>query len=278
MAVASLLALTEPGAAVQWLHTTSSLAFTFYRVDEKRGAIPENLQAGVVVHDHFLPYRRLDAVDHAFCNAHILRELKSLIEFDHELWAELMRDMLLAANLAVDKARQAGARDLRPINWRPWSSAMGGGSARPRLPSRFAQAGGPSQPARAHQASPRPRSSAKAENLRNGNPALPHQFRRALHQQPGRTGPQDDEGQNENLRLISNPRRRSNLRPTQIRRLDREKTRPQHPPNPHHKPGSDHESPRRIAGSLGVTQRESTTFNGLSCKCGCFGGGDARRP
>src|SRR5208337_4532636 len=69
---------------------------------------------GVVVHDHFLPYRRLDAVDHAFCNAHILRELKSLIEFDHEPWAELMRDMLLAANLAVDKARQAGARALPP--------------------------------------------------------------------------------------------------------------------------------------------------------------------
>jgi transposase len=99
---------------LQWLHTTSSLAFTFYRADQKRGAIPEDLQGGVVVHDHFLPYRRLDAVDHAFCNAHILRELKSLIEFDHEPWAEHMRDMLLAANLAVDKARQAGARALAP--------------------------------------------------------------------------------------------------------------------------------------------------------------------
>jgi len=94
---------------LQWLHTTSSLAFTFYRADRKRGAIPEDLQGGVVVHDHFLPYRRLDAVDHAFCNAHILRELNSLIEFDREPWAELMRDMLLAASLAVDKARKAGA-------------------------------------------------------------------------------------------------------------------------------------------------------------------------
>jgi len=97
---------------LQWLHTTSSLAFTFYRADEKRGAIPEDLQGGVVVHDHFLPYRRLDAVDHAFCNAHILRELNSLIEFDHEPWAELMRDMLLAASLAVNRAREAGARAL----------------------------------------------------------------------------------------------------------------------------------------------------------------------
>jgi transposase len=100
--------------SLQWLHTTSSLTFTFYRADQKRGAIPEDLQGGVVVHDHFLPYRRLDTVDHAFCNAHILRELKSLIAFDHEPWAELMRDMLLAANLAVNKAREAGAAALAP--------------------------------------------------------------------------------------------------------------------------------------------------------------------
>jgi len=52
------------------------------------------------VHDHFLPYRRLDTVDHAFCNAHILREFQSLIEFDKEPWAAAMRDMLLAANRA----------------------------------------------------------------------------------------------------------------------------------------------------------------------------------
>ncbi len=99
---------------LQWLHTTSSQAFTFYRADEKRGAIPEDLQGGVVVHDHFLPYRRLDTVTHAFCNAHILRELQSLIEFDKEPWAELMRDMLLDANVAVNKAREAGARSLAP--------------------------------------------------------------------------------------------------------------------------------------------------------------------
>src|SRR5258707_171330 len=99
---------------LQWLHTTSSLAFTFYRAGEKRGAIPEDLHGGVVVHDHFLPYRRLDTVDHAFCNAHILRELNSLIEFDHEPWAELMRDMLLAANRAVNRAREAGAAALTP--------------------------------------------------------------------------------------------------------------------------------------------------------------------
>ena len=127
---------------LQWLHTTSSLTFTFYRADEKRGAIPEDLQAGVVVHDHFQPYRRLDTVAHAFCNAHILRELKSLIEFDHEPWAELMRDMLLAANLAVNKAREAGATALAPEIRGLRRSLLGGGPARPGLPSRIAQARG----------------------------------------------------------------------------------------------------------------------------------------
>ena len=97
-----------------WLHTTSSLAFTFYRAGLKRGAVPRDLQGGVVVHDHFLPYRGLEGVDHAFCNAHILRELQSLIEFDNEPWAELMRDTLLDANAAVHKARQAGATALAP--------------------------------------------------------------------------------------------------------------------------------------------------------------------
>ena len=88
------------------------MAFTFYRAGEKRGDIPKDLQGGVVVHDHFLPYRGMDAVEHAFCNAHILRELQALIDIEKEPWAELMRATLLDANAAVDKAREAGARAL----------------------------------------------------------------------------------------------------------------------------------------------------------------------
>jgi len=101
------------GLRLFWrVHTTSSQAFTFYRAGEKRGDIPADLQGGVVVHDHFLAYRGMDGVDHAFCNAHILRELQALIEFENEPWAELMRAMLLDANAAVNKARAAGASTL----------------------------------------------------------------------------------------------------------------------------------------------------------------------
>jgi len=99
---------------LQWLHTTRKRWDSSDRAGDKRGAIPEDLQGGVVVHDHFLPYRRLGTVDHAFCNAHILRELQSLIAFDKEPWAAAMRDMLLAANRAVNQAREAGATALAP--------------------------------------------------------------------------------------------------------------------------------------------------------------------
>lgn len=102
------------GGKLQWLHTTSSLCFTFYRAGEKRGDIPRDLKEGVVVHDHFKPYNGLVEVDHAFCNAHILRELEGVIEFEKEPWAELMRAVLLEANAAVRAAREAGKRALPP--------------------------------------------------------------------------------------------------------------------------------------------------------------------
>jgi len=118
VAEAAVRHLDETGYRIagklRWLHTTSSLAFTFYRAGEKRGDIPSDLQGGVVVHDHFLAYRGMDEVDHAFCNAHILRELQALIEFDSEPWAELMRAVLLDANDAVNAAREAGAATLAP--------------------------------------------------------------------------------------------------------------------------------------------------------------------
>jgi len=118
LAAAKVRHLDETGLRVagklHWLHTTSSEAFTFYRAEEKRGAIPSDLEGGVIVHDGFVPYGALGQIDHALCNAHHLRELKALIELDGEAWATAMRDMLLAANAAVRKARDSGARALAP--------------------------------------------------------------------------------------------------------------------------------------------------------------------
>ena len=49
---------------LHWLHTTSSAAFTFYRAEEKRSAIPSDLKGGVIVHDGSCP-RSLGDLDHA---------------------------------------------------------------------------------------------------------------------------------------------------------------------------------------------------------------------
>jgi transposase len=99
---------------LEWLHTTSSERHTVYRVGRARGDVPAGLTGGVAVHDHFRPYNALANVDHAFCNAHHLRELKALIEIDKEPWALAMRDVLLDAAKAVRQAREASARALEP--------------------------------------------------------------------------------------------------------------------------------------------------------------------
>jgi transposase len=69
LAEAKVRHLDETGLRVagklHWLHTTSSKAFTFYRAEEKRGAIPSDLKGGVVVHDGFAPYGALGQIDHA---------------------------------------------------------------------------------------------------------------------------------------------------------------------------------------------------------------------
>ncbi len=106
------------GGKTQWLHTAASQTLTLYRVCDKRGAMPEGLEGGVVVHDGFKSYGKLGAraqpLAHALCNAHHLRELKALIEFDQEPWATKMRDCLRDACQAVGEARANGERALSP--------------------------------------------------------------------------------------------------------------------------------------------------------------------
>ena len=86
---------------------------TAFRIGPGRGAIPRELNTagGVVVHDHFNAYCGLEGVRHAYCHAHHLRELKSLIEFEPEqgnLMAPAMRDWLTKALSLRDKAESQG--------------------------------------------------------------------------------------------------------------------------------------------------------------------------
>jgi len=95
------------GKATQWLHVAVTQWLTFYRVSPKRGSLLEGL-TGICVHDHWKPYYTLKGVIHALCNAHHLRELKALVEFDKERWAMRMQRLLRRACHATNLAR---ARD-----------------------------------------------------------------------------------------------------------------------------------------------------------------------
>lgn len=117
VAAAPVRCLDETGlriaGATRWLHTASTSTYTFYRADEPRSAVLA-CEGGVVVHDHWRAYYGLETVDHAFCNAHLLRELQAVGELDKEPWAEALRATLLDANEAVREAKAQGAASLGP--------------------------------------------------------------------------------------------------------------------------------------------------------------------
>ena len=62
---------------------------------------------GRAVHDFWDSYLKYD-YNHAFCNAHLLRELIFLWEEQDQKWAKPMIDHLLTIKTAVDTARDAG--------------------------------------------------------------------------------------------------------------------------------------------------------------------------
>ncbi len=84
------------GGKTHWLHVASNAQATYYHVSPKRKSLLTGLR-GIVCHDHWKPYYQLKGVQHALCNAHHVRELNALIEYDQEPWARKMRRLLYFA-------------------------------------------------------------------------------------------------------------------------------------------------------------------------------------
>ena len=96
---ADLKHMDESGLRVQnklyWIHVLCNTHLTYFCVKEKRGFLHEGLK-GSVVHDGWKAYFTLDQVKHILCNAHHLRELIALVDFDDEPWAQEMLTLLKA--------------------------------------------------------------------------------------------------------------------------------------------------------------------------------------
>ncbi|MEE4187245.1 MAG: IS66 family transposase [Roseobacter sp.] len=103
------------GRALHWLHVLSTANLTAYFPHPKRGG--EAIEAGgllprfagILVHDHWKPYTPL-ACQHAYCNAHHLRELTAIAEAipSQRPWTEDMIALLCEANTLTIEARAAG--------------------------------------------------------------------------------------------------------------------------------------------------------------------------
>jgi len=103
-----------------WLHSASTPELTYYVPHEKRGqAAMQAAEAlpkfhGVAIHDHWEAYQQFERCDHAFCNAHHLRELQRAIDQDQAVWAEEMKPLFLEIKEQVDQMKGAGQSALSP--------------------------------------------------------------------------------------------------------------------------------------------------------------------
>lgn len=96
---------------LHWLHIAANESLTWYGVHAKRGMeaieahgiLPKRI--GVLVHDCWAPYWKLDESIHALCNAHLLRELVYVKEITGQAWPDAMTNLLLGANKLCEAAR-----------------------------------------------------------------------------------------------------------------------------------------------------------------------------
>ncbi|MEC5164277.1 IS66 family transposase, partial [Janthinobacterium sp. CG_S6] len=114
--IAAFVNADESGLRVagklHWLHIAANETLTWYGVHTKRGM--EAIEAhgilservGVLVHDCWAPYWKLDESIHALCNAHLLRELVYVKEITGQTWPDAMTNLLLSANKLCEAARQ----------------------------------------------------------------------------------------------------------------------------------------------------------------------------
>ena len=92
----------------QWLHVSSTDELTHYGVHEKRGReamdeigiLPE--RKGTIVHDFWKSYQSFDQCAHAYCAAHILREMVFIDEQYEQPWAAEMIQLLVDIKAEVE--------------------------------------------------------------------------------------------------------------------------------------------------------------------------------
>ena len=86
---------------LNWLHCICTPLWSYFVVHEKRGSVAmdeigiiPSLDGCTLIHDFWSSYLKYANVNHAFCNAHIERELVYAYETTHQQWAEQLKELL----------------------------------------------------------------------------------------------------------------------------------------------------------------------------------------
>jgi len=96
---------------LHWLHTAGNKYYTYLSPHEKRGSIAFDEIGilpdfrGVSVHDFWKPYEKYDCL-HAYCNAHLIRELTFAHENLKQKWASEMVDLIFDIKEKVDQSEE----------------------------------------------------------------------------------------------------------------------------------------------------------------------------
>jgi transposase len=108
-------------SALAYVHVACTEYLTLMHVGDRSaatidagGILPE--YSGVLVRDGYAGYAHLPAV-HAWCAAHLLRDLRSISDADpdHQQWATAMADVLTDAHRAATTARNDGNQALDAV-------------------------------------------------------------------------------------------------------------------------------------------------------------------
>ena len=86
---------------LHWLHCVCTSQWSYFVIHAKRGSeamdecgIIPALDNCTLIHDFWASYLKYNNVDHAFCNAHIERELVYAYESTHQNWAKQLKELL----------------------------------------------------------------------------------------------------------------------------------------------------------------------------------------
>lgn len=119
---------TSINGVTKWVHDFSNGSFTYLALHKKRGfeAIKDigllTDYKGVLVHDCWSPYWKLEGVIHQLCCAHLLRELNGVAEnHPEQKWAPQFRELLIKMKRSKERAIGQGKEAFRESTLKKYS-------------------------------------------------------------------------------------------------------------------------------------------------------------